>query len=131
MDGSIWEISGEVRRVARPLFFVCFFEPFFIAPGAVLGWFWEAKTLPKIDFLGVLFRIRFLIDFLVIFYRFWECFFNVFDVFLYMSFVTLLSIFCSVRFLKILISYAFLQCLVDVGFLWQRFVQDGSLPIFC
>ena len=131
MDGSICHRCGGSRRVPRHLFFVRFFEPFFIAPGAVLGWFWEAQTPPKIDFLGVLFRIRCLIDFLMIFYRFWECFFNVFDVFFYMFFVTLLSIFCFVRFLKILISYAFLQCLVDVGFLWQRFVQDGSLPIFC
>ena len=63
MDGSIWEVCGGLLRVARPLFFVRFFEPFFYPPGSILGWFWEAKTDPKIVFFEVLFRTRFCIVF--------------------------------------------------------------------
>ena len=78
MDGSIWEVPGEMLRGPRPLFFVCFFEPFFYPPRSILGWFWEAKTAPKIEFLGVLFRMRFFIVFLSIF----GVFFSAFEVFL-------------------------------------------------
>ena len=79
MDGVIlircfdgWMVlygSGGVScAAARDLFlFVCFFEPFFYPPGAILGWFWEAKTAPKIDFFGVLFRMRFFDRFFTIF----------------------------------------------------------------
>ena len=90
MDGSIWEVSGESRKVPRPLFLVCFFDPFFYPPGSILGWFWEAKTPPKIDFLGVLFCICFFVDFVSFFCRFLECFYNVFEAFLNVFFVMFL-----------------------------------------
>ena len=120
MDGSIWERSGEARWSPRSLFLVRFFVPFFSPPGSILGWFWEAKTPPKIVFLGVLFRMRFFIAFLSFFDRYLECFFSVFEVCFKVFYVLFLFIFCSVHFLKMLISYWFLQCFVDVGFLSQR-----------
>ena len=77
---------------------VRFFEQFFVAPGSILEWFWEAKMGPKIDFLGVLFRMCFLSFFLSIFYRFLECFCAVFEVVSNVFFVIYLLILCCVLF---------------------------------
>ena len=134
MDGSLWLICGGSRWGPRSLFFIRFFEPFFYPPRSILGWFWEAKTSPKIDFLGVLFLMRFFIDFLSMFYRFLKCFFNVFEVCFNVFYVLFWLIFWSVRFLKMLISHRFLQCFVDIGFLWQgclhiRFYHKNCLKM--
>ena len=72
MNGSLrlMCVPGSVGDLGFVLYTVLYRS--WVAPGSVLGWFWEAKMGPKIDFLGVLFRMRFFIDFLSNFYQFLE-----------------------------------------------------------
>ena len=67
MDGSLRLISVVGSVVSLGFFLYTVLYRSWVAPGSVLGWFWEAKMGSKIDFLGVLFRMRFFIDILSIF----------------------------------------------------------------
>ena len=116
IDTIVWVCFGFFFR----LFFFGYFS---CAPGSILGWVWEAKTRPKIDFLGFVFGCFFLSFFVLIF----GLFFWSFLVFSYCFFVCARLFFLSFTFCKKMIFIYIFPIEIDIAPFCARWLSHTFL----